>query len=405
MLERNQTVIGVIAAIVVTIGTIFAVGATGGLFVPGQRIQAEFEDAAGLGSGDFVFLAGVRVGQVTDVWIEQDGVVAEFAVEVDMVPEDSAVAIILQSTLGKRALRLDPGSSSTPLAEGDRITRTSTPIDLPELGDRGAELLGEVDIDALQLLTTALADVTEGQRENVADLLDGVQRVSDVLVTRKDDLRRVIDRAQSVVNTAAESDQEIVTIIDEFSTVLDTLLARQADIDRLLATTASTTDLTADLLEERRTQLDQVLAELHLDLEVLDAHQVDLAHFLGMSGVAFEGFAAIGYGFGEERIDTPAWGNVFATNLGQVGIPALLACGGTLDDIFTALLGPDPACGDGARSGTSTGAPNGTFGSTGTATPTEDFTGFFEVPTIAPEPPLGIVPQRAVRDVVEEVLP
>jgi ABC-type transporter Mla subunit MlaD len=50
-----------------------------------------------------------------------------------------------------------------------------TPVDLPELGDRSAELLGEVDVDAMQELTTALADVTEGNREDVEALLDGIE--------------------------------------------------------------------------------------------------------------------------------------------------------------------------------------------------------------------------------------
>lgn len=351
LLERSHFITGLIVGLIVVIGTVFAVGLTGGVFVPGMRLEAEFADAAGIEQGDFVFLAGVRVGQVTDVRIDQGIVVTEFAVESDGVPEDSTVSIILQSTLGKRALRLDPGSSSASMEEGDRIVlaRTSTPVDLPELGDRSAELLGEVDIDALQALTTALADITEGQRGDVILLLDGVQQVSDILVRRRGDLERVLDRAQSVIDTAADKDQEIVQIVDSFSIVLDTLLRRQNEIKTLLVNTADTADLTADLLEERRGQLDQVLAELHLDLEVVEAHQVDLAHIFAYGGVAFEGFAAIGYGFGEEKIDTPTWGNVFARNVGAVGIDALLSCGGTLDQVFTGLVGPDPRCEQQAR--------------------------------------------------------
>ena len=348
LLERNQFLIGLIATVVIAVGTFFAIGATSGLFVPGFEMQAEFTDAAGLKKGDFVFVAGVRVGQVTNVELDGDHVLASFAITAEGVPDDSSADIILQSTLGKRALRIQPGSSTEYFGEGDLIPidRTGTPVDLPELGDRSAELLGEVNVEALQSFIAALADITEGNREDVAQLLDGVERVSNILVDRREELETVIDRAQIVVDTAADQDREIVQIIDSFGTVLDTLLAKRDEITRLLVATADTSTLTADLVAERRAQLDKILAELRDDLAIIDAHQVDLAHAFAYMGVAFEGFASIGYSGGEAKIDNPGWGNVFVTGLGAAGIDALLGCGGEVDVVLTQLIGPDPNCED-----------------------------------------------------------
>ena len=78
LLERNQFLVGLIAAVLIGVGTVFAVFATGGAFVKGFPVSAEFTDAAGLSPGDFVFVAGVRSGQVTGVRIEGDHVVADF---------------------------------------------------------------------------------------------------------------------------------------------------------------------------------------------------------------------------------------------------------------------------------------------------------------------------------------
>lgn len=348
LLERNQFVIGLVAIIAIAVGTFFAVGATSGLFVPGFKMEAEFTDAAGLKRGDFVFVAGVRVGQVTDVRLAEDHVVATFAMTAEGVPDDSSADIILQSTLGKRALRIEPGTSRQYFGEGDRIPmdRTGTPVDLPELGDRSAELLGEVNVEALQGFISALADITDGNRSDVEQLLDGVERVSTIIVDRRDELERVIDRAQVVVDAAADQDQEIIQIIDSFGTVLDTLLDKRNEITRLLVETADTSTLTADLVSERRAQLDKILAELREDLEIIDAHQVDLAHAMAYIGVGFDGFASIGYQGGEAKIDNPSWGNVFVTGLGAAGIDALLGCGSQLDQALTQLIGPDPACED-----------------------------------------------------------
>ena len=46
MLQRNQAVVGFVVIILIAIGTAFAVGATAGLFVEGEPMQAEFTDAA-----------------------------------------------------------------------------------------------------------------------------------------------------------------------------------------------------------------------------------------------------------------------------------------------------------------------------------------------------------------------
>jgi phospholipid/cholesterol/gamma-HCH transport system substrate-binding protein len=346
MLQRNQAFVGVVVLIVVAIGTAFAVGATAGLFVDGEPMSAEFTDAAGLEGGDFVFVGGHRAGTVTDVEIDGDRVLVDFTLTVEEMPEDSMAEITLNSALGRRGLTIVPGTSSTFLADGSTIPldRTVTPVDLPELGDRSAELLGELDVPALQDLTTALADVTEGNREEVQALLEGVEAVTTIVSDRRDELEAVLDRATVVVDATASKDAEIVRIIDDFGSVLSRLVERRDDITRLLQETAQTSTLTADLVSERRAQIDRVLASFSEDLAIIDRHQVDLAHSLAYIGQGLEGFAGIGYSGGDARVDNPRWGNVFTTNLGSIGIGALLECGGAIDELFTGLLGPDPRC-------------------------------------------------------------
>ena len=346
LIERSQAVIGVIAAVVVGSGATFGVLATAGMFEPGDLIGAEFTDAAGIQEGDFVLVAGHRAGRVMDVDI--DGAVArvEFTLTAPEIPADSTVDIIIQNTLGKRALKVTPGTSSTMLTDGDEISleHTGTPVDLPELGDRSEELLGGVDVDSLQDLTTALADVTDGAHDDVEALLTGVEDVSRIVSERRDEISDVLEHAETVVDAAAQKDQEIVAIIDDFGSVLERLVARRDDISRLLGETAASSTATADLVEERRDQIDHVLAELHQDLNVVDAHQVDLAHTFSALAAGLEGFAGIGYQGGEAKRDNPHWGNVFTTGLGSVGVGALLECNGALDVLLTDLMGPDPRC-------------------------------------------------------------
>lgn len=348
LLEKNHTLIGLAVIAVIAVGTLFALGATAGLFVRGDTYEAEFADAAGLKSGDFVYVAGHRAGEVLSVDIDGEIARVRFSSTAPELPADSLAEVILSNTLGKRGLALTPGTSSDVLEDGDVIplARTVTPVDLPEIGDRATELLTGVDVEAMRELTTSIADVTEGNREDVERLLRGVEDVTRIVADRREELQTVLDRANTLVDAAADKDRELVAIIDDFGSVLDRLVQRRADISRLLATTASQSQATASLIGDNREQLDRVLASFHQDLELIDAHQVDLAHSLAYLGVSFYGFSSIGVSGGDARVDNPSWGNVFVTGLGSVGVGALLECDGALDAALSNLLGPDPRCED-----------------------------------------------------------
>jgi phospholipid/cholesterol/gamma-HCH transport system substrate-binding protein len=346
LLDKNHALIGLIVVLVIGAGTLFAVGATAGLLVRGDVVEVELADAGGLKRGDFVYVAGHRAGEVLSVDIEGDHVRARFSLTAPEIPADSTASVILSNTLGKRGLSLTPGTATQVLTEGDVIPleRTSTPVDLPELGDRTTELLGGVDVDALQELTTALADITEGTRDEVEALLVGVEDLSTIVSERRDEIEAVLDRTYTVVDAVAEKDAELVAIIDDFGHVLDRLVQRRADITHLLRTTASQSQASAALIGDNRAQLDEVLASFHEDLALVDQHQVDLAHTFAYLGVSLDGFSSIGVSFGEARRDNPHWGNVFVTGLGSVGVGALLECSGAMDQLFTEVIGPDPRC-------------------------------------------------------------
>lgn len=374
LIERPQWFIGLIAAVLVLAGTGVAMVATGSTqLVRGERFEAEFTDASALKAGDFVFVSGVRAGSVTDVRQAPSSedpdfadrgpvVVVEFALTSSArLPADVRAEIILSNTLGKRGLLLRPIDPSPEhldrvgqlhSSDGVEITlgRTSTLTDLPEFGEDTTRLLEELDIVALRELSTALADVTQDQRQDVDRLLDSVLVLSDVLVRRRGELGTALDRAEAIVDVLGSRDQEIVQIIDNFQVTLTTLLRRQADIERLLVETAGTSTRTADLIGERRAQIDRVVADLTAALDVVDSRQVDLAHVFPYLDVGLQGFSSIGY-VDLQKNDTGQWGNVFTTALATIGVEALTGCGSILDEALTALVGPDPNCDDSVPDG------------------------------------------------------
>lgn len=341
LLERNQALVGLLAAAAIGVGTIFAVFLSAGAFVAGYPVQAEFANAAGIGSGDDVLVAGVRAGKVTDVRLVGDRIVIDLSTTAEL-PVDSRARIVNKNVLGARAVELVAGDDWDRLLEDQEdpripLERTDVPVDLPELGDETVALLRDADAASFADLVVSLADVTEDQREEVGALLDGLQEFAGIVADDRDDLRTLIEDSETVVGALADRDDELVRIMDAFGTTVDELAARREAIRRLLADVRDASSLTADLLGEERAALDRVLGEVDVLLDLVDRHQVDIAHAVAYGGVAFEGFASVGR---SGTADNPYWGNILVSGVGEVGIDAAFGCGGAIDDMLDEIFGP-----------------------------------------------------------------
>lgn len=341
ILERNQVVVGIIFTALIVAGTVFAIGFSDDVFESGYRVEIELDNAEGLQSGDDVLVAGLRGGKVEDVSIDGDhvSVRARFTTE---VPVDSSARLVLRNFVGKRALEIVTGDDWDRLLQDAEdpvipVERTSGLVDLPDLADETVSLLRDADTDALRALITSLADVTEGQRDEVGALLDGVQRLSGILADKRDALAQLIDRSEDLVDAAADRDAQIVTIIDGFGSTLDVLNRNRDELTRLLDETAGASSITADLIRDERQRLDRVLDELHEVLEIVDDHQIDLAHTMAYGGVSFYGFSQVAR---SGNADNPFWGNILTTGIGDAGIDAFAGCGGMVDQFLDQIFGP-----------------------------------------------------------------
>jgi phospholipid/cholesterol/gamma-HCH transport system substrate-binding protein len=117
-------------------------------------VNARFESAGGLRAGSSVEIAGVQVGRVSAIRLNQDNYVAmvEMKIRHDVSITDDAIASIRTSGLiGDKYVRISPGGSETVLKEGGTIFDTQSPVDIEDLvskyifGD-----VGKVGKDLLQ---------------------------------------------------------------------------------------------------------------------------------------------------------------------------------------------------------------------------------------------------------------
>ncbi|CAN5126964.1 hypothetical protein BH23ACT9_BH23ACT9_14090 [soil metagenome] len=341
-IERNQLVIGIIAAILIVLTLIASLTVTREQLQGGYRITAAFVDANGLRPGDVAIVAGIPAGRVLSIDIVEDHVEALIQMDGGVeLPDTTRAEITLRTLVGKRAIALDTGNVFTSLLEdGDMIPieRTSVTIDVPELAEVADEVLGDIDSEALNLLLVSVADVTRGQRQQVSELIDSGTDLTELVNSQEQQIRLLLRNLSRFSSTLQSRDDELVGIIDDLDVAMGAIAERRSDLQDLLRETQTAGTVTADFIRDVRGDLDAILDELHLDLEILARHQVDVAEGLAYVGDALVGYSSIGFAQG---VPVP-WGHVFTTAAGPLNVDLIIGCGGIVDQQLDAILGPDP---------------------------------------------------------------
>lgn len=101
----------------------------------GLQLSAGFDETGGLTIRAPVVIAGVRVGEISNVSLDSN---YRALVQMDLdsalkLPTDTSASIVTAGVLGDRYVELQPGGEDTMLKSGDRITFTESAIILERL--------------------------------------------------------------------------------------------------------------------------------------------------------------------------------------------------------------------------------------------------------------------------------
>lgn len=339
--ERSPLIIGTIVIAAIVIGTAGSLFMTAGVFADRYAVTARFADSAGLKPGDAVRVAGVRVGQVSSVEASGRQVAAKLMINKGIeLSGDTTAAVIVETLLGQKYVRLETGQDwAAPLGDGSVIENGSTPTEVLDLQNIGTPLLEETDAKAMNDTLERLAAITEGKREQVVEIIDGLNALTSEVNQRKVETSRLLESASTLTNTLAARDAELAAAVENLNVVVSGLAERRAELVRLLEETRLTAATTADLVGENRNRLDRVLNELHADLEIVGRYQIDLAHSVAYLSVAIQGFSSIGYSAGDFPNE---WGNIFTQLLTDPQADQVMGSCGPVDQALDLALGPDP---------------------------------------------------------------
>lgn len=109
----------------------------GGLKIFGDNryiLYAGFVSTSGLKPGASVEIAGVQVGNATDITLKNNKAVLTLRLRPDIkIPADSSAAIRTRGLIGEKFVKITPGAEDQTLAPGGEIEQTDSVVDLEEL--------------------------------------------------------------------------------------------------------------------------------------------------------------------------------------------------------------------------------------------------------------------------------
>ena len=234
------------------------------------KYNADFTDVSGLESGDKVRIAGVEVGRVKKVALE-DGNTASvaFTVAGDQIVHRSTEAMVRYENLtGDRYLELKRGEGDQSALDAGGmlpIAQTTPALDLDALLGGFKPLFKALEPGQVNQLSESIVKVFQGEGGNVQDLLASTSSLTGALADRDQLIGDVITNLTGVLTTVADNQENVDAIVVNLQELISGL-ARNAgplgeSVSRLNDTSKNMTTLLADVrspLREDVAQLDRV---------------------------------------------------------------------------------------------------------------------------------------------------
>ncbi|WP_081788554.1 MCE family protein [Candidatus Blastococcus massiliensis] len=226
--------------------------------------KAQFSDVAGLVEGDEVRIAGVRVGQVVAIALEDatDRPVAEVDLEVDAdlpLPSKVEATIKFRNLVGQRYISLTEGEGSggSTLEEGAVIplAQTTNALDLTVLFGGFQPLLQALSPADVNRVSFEIIQVFQGEGGTMESLLAHVGSLTNSLADRDRVIGSVIDNLTTVMGTLADRDQQLSDLVVSLQQFVTGLAGDREAIFDSLQTIDELAVSTTDFLEDVRAPL------------------------------------------------------------------------------------------------------------------------------------------------------
>ncbi|OZM74849.1 MCE family protein [Amycolatopsis antarctica] len=284
--------------------------------------KARFTDATLLLPNDDVRIAGVRVGQVTDVRVV-DRRQAEVEFEVDAgrkLPASVTAQIKFRNLVGQRYVSLGQGDGdmSQPLDTGGTIPaeRTKPALDLTELFNGFKPLFRALQPEDINKLSYQVIQVLQGEGGTVESLLASTASLTTTIAEKDQVIGEVIGNLNGVLDTLNARTPQLNDLVIRLQQFVSGLAADREPIGDAVDALGGLANTTAGLLTEAREPLKQDIGALGTLTQNLNDSEALVERFIQFLPEKVETMS--------RTADYGSWFNFFSCELkGSVGVPGL----------------------------------------------------------------------------------
>jgi phospholipid/cholesterol/gamma-HCH transport system substrate-binding protein len=286
--ERNPVGIALAGLLVLALLALAAFNASSLPIVGGGTdYSADFSEAAGLGTGDEVRIAGVKVGEVTSVRLDGPKVRVGFRIKDDhtWIGDSTTAAIAIKTLLGEKYVALDPvGTGEQDPGTRIPLSRTTSPYDVTEAFQ---DLSGTVDAIDTKQLAASFETISETFKDSPPDVraaVKGLSALSKTVSSRDTQLAQLLAGSKKLTKTLQTKKSSFETLIDDGGSLLGELKKRRTAIKALLTGSKALGAQLDGLVRDNEKQLKPTLQALGRVTSVLEKNKKKLDKTLALVG-------------------------------------------------------------------------------------------------------------------------
>jgi phospholipid/cholesterol/gamma-HCH transport system substrate-binding protein len=231
------------------------------------RLKVELADAQAVtaGQGQTVRVAGVRVGDIGKVELDEGQAVVELELDPEhdkLIREDATALLRTKTGLKDMFLEVDPGEGD-PMPEGGRIRMENTAPDIdPD------EFLAALDTDTRDYLKLLISGAGKGLDGHGTDLREvfkrfeplhrDLARVTQAVARRRGNLKRLVNRYSLLVDELGGKDRDLTRLVQQANRVFAAFASEDENVSAFVSKLPGTLDETRDALGKTDTLADHL---------------------------------------------------------------------------------------------------------------------------------------------------
>ena len=229
--------------------------------VEGTPYKAVFSDVTSLNEGDDVRMAGVRIGQVTDIEVSgAEEATVSLAVDPEVELSSSVTAAIrFRNLIGQRYISLDQGTGGAgpALAAGSKIglDRTEPALDLTALFNGFRPLFRLLSPEDINKLSFQIIKVFQGEGSTVEGLISSTASLTQTLASRDEVIGDVVTNLNTLLTTMNGRTTELQTVISAMQSLVSGLSDDRAVLGGAVTSIGNLTNSLSGLVEQARPPL------------------------------------------------------------------------------------------------------------------------------------------------------